>query len=99
MSEIYMNIKSIRNINHSLSITSSKLSVERKKLGMIRWMIPEEILLERNTGERLDNVISRLERVEKNLDEVYKVTLNSIGLYLRAEEKLEKRATELESDL
>jgi len=95
MSEIYINIKEIRNINHSVSVMSSNLSIEKKKLGMMRWTIPEEIMTKCEIRERFNEVIRRIEKVETELEEIRRVTANSISQYMRTEEKLQNSADKI----
>ncbi|MBP3238611.1 MAG: hypothetical protein J6M24_06000 [Lachnospiraceae bacterium] len=95
MSEIYINIKEIRNINHSVSVMSSNLSIEKKKLGMMRWTIPEEIMTKCEIRERFNEVIRRIEKVETELEEIHRVTANSISQYMRTEEKLQNSADKI----
>ncbi len=88
MSEIYIDLKEVRNINHSISLAASKISVEKKKLGMLRWTIPGEIMDQKDIRNRLDAEIKRLERAELALNEIHRVTAAAVSMYTKNEEKL-----------
>ena len=99
MSNVQINLKEVRKIDHAVSNISSRILGEKKKLGMVRWTIPDDIMDRKDIRSRLDSVIDRLSRVEVSLDELHRVMTESIVNYVNNENRLSYDASDINNKL
>ncbi|MCM1026246.1 MAG: hypothetical protein NC432_07405 [Roseburia sp.] len=93
MAEIKIDIKRIRNANYDIPPMISGLAAQRRYLNMLKWKIPEEIQGRRNIRERLDTVLRELEKAERQLDDVYRITGSAMAQYRDTEKKITANAS------
>lgn len=93
MAAIDIDIKKVRNANYNLPPMISNLSVQRRYLNMLRWRIPSEIQDRRNIRERLDHILREIDRVEQQMNDIYKVTESAAAQYANVETNLTANAS------
>lgn len=96
MAEIKIDIKKVRNANYDLPSIISNLSAQKKSINMLKWRIPSEIQNRRNIRERLDSVLREMDRVEQQLDDIYKVTGSAVTQYMNMETRLTANASKFQ---
>lgn len=92
MAEIKIDLKKVRNANHDLPPMMSNLSERRRYLGRLKGRIPSEIQGRRDIGGRLDSVLREMDRAERQLGEVYRVTGSAVTQYRNMETNLTANA-------
>ena len=93
MAAININIKKVRNANGNLPPIISNLAAYKKNISMLKWRIPSEIQGKRNIGERFNIILHEMDRVEQQLNDIYKVTGSAVTQYMRMETNLTVNAS------
>lgn len=92
MTDLNIDIKSVRNINHSIPPLIAKLSSTEKRLNMIKWKITDQQNASCNAYARLEYISKSVLEAKKNLEEIYKVSSESVEQYSIMEAKLYEKA-------
>lgn len=93
MAAINIDIKKVRNANYNVPPMMSNLSAQKKYINMLKWRIPSEIQDRREIRERLSAAGRELERIEQQLNDIYKVTGSAVVQYMDMETKLTANAS------
>lgn len=96
MAEIKIDIKKVRNANYDLPSIISSLSSQKRNISMLKWRIMSEIQDRRNIGGRLDSAIREMDRIEQQLDDIYKVTGSAVTQYMNMETRLTANASKFQ---
>ena len=96
MAEIKIDIKKVRNANYDLPSIISNLSAQKRNISMLKWRIQSEIQDRRNIGGRLDSAIREMDRIEQQLDDIYKVTGSAVTQYMNMETRLTANASKFQ---
>lgn len=93
MAEIKIDVKKLRNANYDVPPMVSNLAAQKRYLNMLKWRIPAEIQNRRNIRDRLDQALQELDKAERQLDEVYRMTGSAIAQYRDVEKKITENAS------
>jgi len=93
MAAININVKKVRNANYNLPPIISNLSAQKRYLNMLKWRIPLEIQDRRDIRERLNSILKEMDRVEEQLNDIYRVTGSAVTQYMNMETKLMANAS------
>lgn len=93
MAAIDIDIKKVRNANYNVPPMMSNLSAQKRYINMLKWRIPSEIQDRKEIRERLSAAGRELERIEQQLNDIYKVTGSAVVQYMDMETKLTANAS------
>lgn len=93
MAEINIDLRKVRNANYNLPSVISNYSAQKRNLNMLKWRIASEIQDRRHIRERLDSVLREMDRGERQLNEIYKVTGSAVTQYMKMEDKMTSNAS------
>lgn len=92
MSRIYVNIRGIRNANYNVPSILSGVSHAGKSLKNLSRKIAAEIRAGRRIQQRLDHAYAEIRALEKQIDELYKITNSCVAQYESAERENSRNA-------
>lgn len=93
---IEVDIKKVKSANHSFATSSAIVEEVVKNLNLLKWRIPKDALDRRNVKVRLDMVSVELNRIQQDIEEIYKVVNASMDRYEEADNKTVKSQNEIE---
>ena len=96
MPTININIKKVRNANYNLPSMISNLSTQKKYISMLKWRLPSEMQDRRGIRERLDSILREMDKAERQLNDIYKVTGSAVTQYMDMETKLTVNASKFQ---
>lgn len=85
MAKIYINTKKIRNANCDVPSIASKVSGARRSVGIMKGKVAEEIAAQRQIRQRLDNMCREMDALERQINELCRVTGSCVAQYEAAE--------------
>lgn len=85
MSKIQVDLGAIRSANYNVPNISSKVNNTKRMLGIVKWKIPEDIVARYSIRQRIENVYSEIDQIEKKLNEIHSVTNSCVCQYEKAE--------------
>ncbi len=88
MSYIQIDLSKVKNANNLIPRIGSSIAGIRRNVGLLRWRVDPEVLNRRNVREKLNHIVSELEKVEQNVEKIYTVTEDIIAQYNDSEQKL-----------
>lgn len=83
--EIYVNVKEVRNANYNIPSIASKVEGVGKSLGSLRTRMAEEIVAQQRIRQRLTDAYNEMSSLERQLNELYKITDSCVTQYETAE--------------
>ncbi len=92
MAAIKIDVKKVRNANYNLPPMISNLSAQKRDINMLKWRIASEIQDRREIRERLNAILREMDRAEKQLNDVYKMTGAAVTQYMKMETSLTANA-------
>lgn len=88
MAVINIDLKKVKNANYNLPPAISNLSAQKRYINMLKWRIFPEIQDRRNIRERLEDVLREIDKLERQLGEIYHVTETAVSQYTDMEIRL-----------
>lgn len=92
MANVCIDLKRVRETNSSMPGMISSIEGAKRKAGLLKWRIPEEVQARRNVKSRLENSVSDIERAERLLKEIKKVVGDAVIQYSNADAKMAAEA-------
>lgn len=86
MAEFYIDYRKLKNTNGLLPNIVANVNLARRNIGVLRWRIPEELLVRRNLRNRLNEVYGKLQNIEQRVNSIYNFTNNCIIQYKNVEQ-------------